>query len=433
MSLQDTPLGTPPVDLDLPVIIKAAQALSSEMDLFKLLRQTMKLCLENAGAQKGVLILEKEEKTLYIEAIGTVTVTDEEKKIEIFQSLPVTGRSDLSVAIVNYVHQTGEDIVLNDAVHSEEFENDPYIMETKPKSILCAPIRYKGKTAGIIYLENNLMAHAFTPERIEILQILSAQAAISIENSLLAVAREQAVKTETEMKIAEEIQTAILPRAPLVDGYDVTAYMRPADDVGGDYYDIINTDAADWVLIGDVCGHGVAAGLIMMMVQTAFQSIVNHVPHASPASVVAEVNKVIMNNIQRMDDQKYMTVTALTVQPTGQIIHAGMHQDIMIYRSKTKDVEVVKTSGMWIGLIDDISEMLDDRTLVLEKEDVMLLYTDGIVEAWKGDSMFEDEQLMTILQKTGDQPSHSIKDAILSALADYHTPDDLTLVILKRL
>ena len=101
------------------------------------------------------------------------------------KSIPLEGSNSLSTAIVHYVKKTGENIVLSDAAGDKRFIGDPYIVAHHPKSILCAPISHKGATAGIIYLENNLATHAFTPERLKLLQIFSAQAAIAIENALL--------------------------------------------------------------------------------------------------------------------------------------------------------------------------------------------------------------------------------------------------------
>jgi putative nucleotidyltransferase with HDIG domain len=105
--------------------------------------------------------------------------------VEVFKAIPLEESTSLSTAIVNYVKKTGENIVLGDAASDKRFISDPYIAAKRPKSILCAPIKHKGVMAGIIYLENNLTAHAFTPERLKILQIFSAQAAIAIENAIL--------------------------------------------------------------------------------------------------------------------------------------------------------------------------------------------------------------------------------------------------------
>ncbi len=167
--------------LDISTIIKTSLAISSEINLGSLLEIIMKLSIENAGAQKGFMILKKEEDNkLYIEAENS-----NEKEIIVLKSIPVDNSVNLSVAIVNYVSKTKQPVILNDATSEGAFTQDKYIIEHKPKSILCTPIIHKGEVTGIIYLENNLTTNAFTPERLELLQILSSQAAISIENAEL--------------------------------------------------------------------------------------------------------------------------------------------------------------------------------------------------------------------------------------------------------
>ena len=172
--------------LDLTSVIKAAQVISGEILLDKLLASLMKILIENAGAQKGFLILDNQGKLL-IEAQGSVDFVCKEgsecNQIQVWQSIPIDSSQSLATAITNYVARTQESVVLNDAVMSGQFSNDPYIQKYRPKSILCTPLINQGKLSGIVYLENNLITGAFTPARLEIINLLSAQAAISIENA----------------------------------------------------------------------------------------------------------------------------------------------------------------------------------------------------------------------------------------------------------
>jgi signal transduction histidine kinase/GAF domain-containing protein len=161
--------------LDLATVMKASQAISSEIVLDKLLASLMKILIENAGAQKGFLILETQGKLL-IEASGTV----EQEQVAVLQSIPIDS-GDVSTAIANYVARTKESVVLNNASREGRFTNDPYIQAHQPKSILCAPLINQGKLVSIVYLENNLTTEAFTPDRLEVLKLLSSQAAISID------------------------------------------------------------------------------------------------------------------------------------------------------------------------------------------------------------------------------------------------------------
>ncbi len=173
-------------DLDLLSMVKASQTLSGELVLDTLLEKMMKLVIENAGAEKGYLILNKSGQWA-IEASATIESDD----IKVLQSIPIETVSNSGVTprvplgLVNYVAHTQESIVLNDAVHEGNFTSDPYIIKQQPKSVLCTPLLNQGKLVGILYLENNLTTGAFTPDRLQLLNLLSSQAAISIENAKL--------------------------------------------------------------------------------------------------------------------------------------------------------------------------------------------------------------------------------------------------------
>ena len=415
--------------LDLMTVIRASRSLSSEIDLERLLATIMKLSIENAGAQHGYLILENEDnKKLYIEAVGK---TDE--AVEVLKSIPVEGNDSLSVSIVNYVKKTGENIVLNDAMGDERFINDPYIIAGHPKSILCAPLRHTGTMAGIIYLENNLTTYAFTPERLELLQLLSAQAAISIENSRLIAHRENGAKLQTEMQIAADIQSTLIPDNPIIDGFEITAYIKPANDIGGDYYDVINCGSNDWVVIGDVSGHGVPAGLVMMMVQSSIQTMVRKYPDLRPSELLSIVNETIKYNVKKMKDQKYMTITAFSFRKDGSAVYSGLHQDLLVYRASSSNVDVLSTGGLWLSPWDLKRENIDSD-LYMKRGDTLLLYTDGLTEAIDaGNAMFSDNKLVGIFKKYGNLKTDEIRDKILEALQGYTLNDDVTVVLLKKI
>jgi signal transduction histidine kinase/CheY-like chemotaxis protein len=168
--------------LDLATVMKASQAISGEIVLDKLLASLMKILIENAGAQVGYLILETSGKLL-IEASGAA----DSDNITVLQSIPLGARHSvpLPATIINYVARTQESVVLNDATSEGNFTNDPYIKQHQPKSILCVPLINQGKLTSIVYLENNLTTGAFTPDRLEVLKVLSSSAAISIENARL--------------------------------------------------------------------------------------------------------------------------------------------------------------------------------------------------------------------------------------------------------
>ncbi|HEY9707351.1 MAG TPA: PAS domain S-box protein, partial [Oculatellaceae cyanobacterium] len=186
--------------LDLATVMKAAQAISSEMVLDKLLAKLMKILLENAGAQKGIFILEQDNQRV-IEA----SIAIEQDEVAVRQSIPVETSGLLPVSVVNYVARSLEDVVLSDAAHDGRFTTDPYIIQHQPLSILCTPIRGQGQLIGILYLENNLTNSAFTPDRLEVLRMLCCQAAIALQNAQAHEQLEEYSRT-LEQKIEERTQ-----------------------------------------------------------------------------------------------------------------------------------------------------------------------------------------------------------------------------------
>jgi PAS domain S-box-containing protein len=177
--------------LDLNTMMKASQALSGEIVLSQLLEKMMNIVIENAGAEKGFLLLPK-GNNWFIEAEGYV----DSKDIKVLQSILVNGPEVPLVKggvrevlipsnIIYYVVRAQESIVLHDATQEGIFTRDPYIVNQKPKSVLAMPLITQGKLTGILYLENNLTTGAFTTDRLEVLKLLSSQMAISIENAKL--------------------------------------------------------------------------------------------------------------------------------------------------------------------------------------------------------------------------------------------------------
>ncbi|MDY6904231.1 MAG: diguanylate cyclase [Thermodesulfobacteriota bacterium] len=166
--------------LDFSTVMKVSQAISSEIMLDKLLGRIMKIAVMYAGAGKGFFLLDTDGR-LTVEAVQK----EDQEEVQMMESVDVDACNDISIAIVHYVHRSGENVILDDATREGVFKNDPHILRNQSKSILAIPIRHKGETSGLLYMENNLSANAFTTERIEILQVIAAQAAISIENARL--------------------------------------------------------------------------------------------------------------------------------------------------------------------------------------------------------------------------------------------------------
>ncbi|XYI02330.1 AAA family ATPase [Sorangium sp. So ce1128] len=200
-----TTFSTGAEHLDLLSVVKASQTISGEILFEKLLRTLLEVVLEQGGAQKGCLILVRGDD-LAIEAEAALgerqqTVTN------VLQSLPVSSSPLVPASLLHYVRLTKERVILDDAAaKAGRFSGDEYIMRKKPRSVLCIPIVRQAQVISLLYLENNLTTHAFTPERLLALELLATQTAISLENALL-LAREREARAAAE---AAERRTAFL-------------------------------------------------------------------------------------------------------------------------------------------------------------------------------------------------------------------------------
>ncbi len=189
--------------LDIDTILKASQTLSSEIRLERLLENIMRIVLANAGAERAVfLLLEKE--ALLVKA----TCRAKDEAIETLQNMPVTRFNEIPQSVVRFVQNTAESVLLADAGNEGDFTSDAYIKENRVKSMLAMAVRYKGSLKGVLYLENNLTTHAFSRQRIELLEMLSNEMAISIENALLYTELQDANKqlAEYSKSLEEKVQ-----------------------------------------------------------------------------------------------------------------------------------------------------------------------------------------------------------------------------------
>lgn len=197
-------------ELDMASVLKASTTISGEVVLSKLLSLLMNIVIENAGAQRAFLLLERKGE-LFIEA--QVEAGEEPSEVH---HIPYMQSNKLAESVVTFVSRTKENIVLDDAVADTRFHADAYIQQHKPISVLCLPIIHLGKFIGLLYLENNLVRGAFTENRIHLLQLLSGQIAVSINNALLYDELEQKVEERTaelatEKKKSDDLLYNILP------------------------------------------------------------------------------------------------------------------------------------------------------------------------------------------------------------------------------
>lgn len=198
---RETSGGTSSIAIDVDTVIKASRAIAGEIDLARLLASLMRIVIENGGAQRGALILER-DGVWVIEARG-----EGNHEIAVLQALDLRTSAAVSVEIVSFVTRTRESVVLDDAAGAGSFTHDPYLTRNGVRSVLCIPLLDQGRLGGILYLENNLVAGAFTKERLALLELLSAQMVLALDNARLYQQAQQEVAER--QRVEERIRASL--------------------------------------------------------------------------------------------------------------------------------------------------------------------------------------------------------------------------------
>jgi transcriptional regulator with GAF, ATPase, and Fis domain len=224
--------------LDLATTLKAAQALSSALTLPRLLETMMAIVIENAGAQCGVFLWEQDGQLLIVARSDV-----EQGGATILAPMPLASYEEVSHGIIHYVKRTGEAVFIDDAGSDERFATDAYLLLQKPKSIGCIPIINQARLLGIVYLENNLTTHAFTPQRLELLQVLAAQLAISLENARVHEALQQEIADHKQAEQA--LHKALTEVAQLQERLQAeNSYLREEIRIDANFEEIVGRSPA---------------------------------------------------------------------------------------------------------------------------------------------------------------------------------------------
>lgn len=240
-----------------------------------------------------------------------------------------------------------------------------------------------------------------------------------------------------ELAIAASIQTAVLPRNMRLRGLECAARMITATSVGGDYYEFLPVAGGCWIGIGDVAGHGLQAGLVMIQAQSAIQAAILSQPDAEPSRVLATANRVIFENVRnRLGSDAYITLSLIRYHEDGRIVSAGAHEEAIIWRAASKRCERVPVEGTWLGVIAEVGPATVQTTHTLADDDLLVLYTDGIVEARsRTGEVFGLDRVTALVESHAAASVATIRDRILEAVlgwAGEELEDDMTMMVLRH-
>jgi phosphoserine phosphatase RsbU/P len=239
---------------------------------------------------------------------------------------------------------------------------------------------------------------------------------------------------ESELELSQVIQRALLPQqVPSISGYDIAAFSRPAQIVTGDYFDFLPfEDGTHGFVVGDVSGHGVSAGILMTSLQTVFHTLAPETD--SPVDVLKRINRLYIRNI---NFTTFVTLFFAKLDPQTRMLSyaSAGHNPPLLYRSATKENSWLKPTGPAIGLMQEYAVRQD--SVQLRQGDILLLYTDGIVEALnpRQDEQFGYERLLEVVRQSEGLPTNEIIQKIWQILNEFTQgslpADDITLVVCR--
>jgi serine phosphatase RsbU (regulator of sigma subunit) len=250
--------------------------------------------------------------------------------------------------------------------------------------------------------------------------------------------KEDNLRMGAELDIVRQMQQMILPNPEEleIEGLDIAGYMEAADEVGGDYYDVLNTDGVVTLGIGDVTGHGLESGILMLMAQTAVRTL-KEIRETDPVRFLDALNRTLYKNVQRMNSEKSLTLAILNYSE-GWVSISGQHEETLIVRNGGQ-VERIDTMdlGLPIALHDDIAEFISHISLELQLGDGIVLYTDGIPEAKDiNKKQYGVEQMCEVISQNWHLSAQEIKQAVIDDLRRHigtqKVFDDITLLVVKR-
>jgi len=244
---------------------------------------------------------------------------------------------------------------------------------------------------------------------------------------------EELRQLESELEMSQVIQRGLLPKKiPAISGLNISAFSRPAQIVGGDYFDFVDfKDGSHGIAIADVSGHGVSAGMFMSSLQTAFHTLV---PESdSPLTTLERINRLYIHNI---NFTTFVTIFLGKYDPDTQILtyaNAG-HSSAYLYRRNTGEEIWLKPTGPAIGLVERFS--VHKAEVKLQPGDVFILYTDGITEAANPDGvLWGEDQLANLIRQNAGVSAEQMIQVVLKTLGEYTQgapqADDVTLLISK--
>jgi serine phosphatase RsbU (regulator of sigma subunit) len=331
--------------------------------------------------------------------------------------------------IIGWVIKNARGEIVGDVKHDTRYVK----ARAETRSEIAAPIiRYDGQVIGVINLEAD-WANGYDERDLELLTMFASLAASAIDHTLLYRQVTRQRRVETELELARKVVDSLLPRAfPIISGLDIYGTTIPVREVGGDYFDFIDSISDRLALmVADVSGKGLAAALIMV----TFRAYVR-------ATIINELAmRVVMGRVNRLvyeatDGERFITTFYGLIDPENRrllYINAGHNPPLLLRADGTS--QLLEEGGLPLGVFED--SKYSESVVDFKPGDLLVLYTDGVIEARNGrDEDFGLARLEQVARATSDRRAHEITEAVINAVHEYSAEaggpeDDLTISVIK--
>jgi len=362
--------------------------------------------------------------------------------------LPEDHKPDLTLdadgGICGHVFQTGKALLVEDMASlpkelmpgEGDYRTDSFLSVP----LLVSPMKVKGKIIGVINLADKPARRSYHAADLKLLSAIGSQATLSILNSSLIQEAKENERIQKEMEIAEAVQKNLLPRrAPEIPGIELAGRCVPAKEVGGDYYDFFpNRDGCLGFLVADVSGHSISSGIMMAITRGLLQGEAVH--EKSPGKLLEDINRSLYSDL--VSSELFITMCYFSYNPHNRRLDFanGGHNPSILIRAGSEDAELLDAEGMAIGFLDEVE--FEEKKTTLASGDLLVLYTDGIVEAEnENQDQFGMDRLLNLLRNLRDRPAEEILEGLHCAVLEHmggtepqtRQQDDITMLILKIL
>ncbi len=406
----------------LEILLDTIAAVTANIDLDTVLHDIVDRSLQVTSAERAIVLLGDDPDHL------TVRLAQDK------DGATLAGELQWSRSLVRRCIE--EQSAVRSVVQSDQeaLELGRSVFDLKLRAVMCAPMRSKDRTVGVIYVDSRAVRREFSARDLAIFGAISAQLAISVENARLHADSLEKVKLQKDVEIARRIQQHLLPTVPRDwGGFEIGIRYEAAEQASGDTYDCVAMpDGRYAIMIGDVTGHGIGAALLTHAVQAALRSYLEMI--ADAGSLITKINQRLVDSVETGN---FMSLLLIILDPnkrTLEYVNAG-HPGLVVCQKG--GVKVFEKTGMVLGVVGDQAYEASE-TIDLEPGDVLFLHTDGVDEAMSPDrKVFGIDRLQQLVgqqRRQGDSANSilaEVEQQIRKHVGSDLFEDDFTMIAVK--